>query len=60
MTYPADRKSCPQGHEYNRENTIYKRQDGGVVRVCRICRRDQSREAARRRRARERAARKQT
>lgn len=48
-----DRTHCPSGHPYDRENTIYKRQDGGVVRVCRICRRDQSREAARRRRARE-------
>lgn len=53
MTYPADRTHCPQGHPYDRDNTVRKWQNGGYVRVCRICRRDQSREAARRRRAKQ-------
>jgi hypothetical protein len=43
----AHRTHCPQGHPYDGENTIR----SGGRRVCRICSRTRSREAARRRRA---------
>lgn len=28
---------CPQGHEYNKENTIVARRGIGYVRMCRLC-----------------------
>ena len=37
--HERDKKVCPQGHPYDKENTLYeRRKEGGVDRRCRICR----------------------
>jgi hypothetical protein len=46
---------CVKGHEFNAENTVYKK--NGRHRRCLICKRRQGRETEARRRAREKAAR---
>jgi hypothetical protein len=35
--YNKNKKTCPKGHSYNKENTRYKKSGGYTRRVCRKC-----------------------